>query len=80
MSVLVEFEKGSIGSVHEHEVHTQASYVVSGSFEVEVAGEKQILKAGDSFIAPPKTPHGVVALEAQSTLLDVFTPRRDDFL
>lgn len=80
MTVLVQFDEGSVGAVHEHEAHTQASYVVNGSFEVEVAGEKRRLGAGDSFIAPPNTPHGVVALEQGSSLLDVFTPRRDDFL
>lgn len=80
MSVLVDFRKGAVGSVHDHEVHTQVSYVCSGSFEVEVAGVKKVLKSGDSFIAPPKTAHGVVALEDGSQLLDVFNPRRDDFL
>ena len=80
MSVAVEFQKGAVGKVHDHELHTQVSYVAAGSFEVEVAGEKQVLVKGDSFIAPPKTPHGVVALEEKSLLVDVFTPRRDDFL
>lgn len=80
MSVLVQFDKGAVGAVHEHDIHTQATYVVSGSFEVEVAGEKKLLRAGDAFIAPPRTQHGVVALEPGSALLDVFTPRRDDFL
>lgn len=80
MSVLVEFDRGAVGAVHEHEVHTQASYVVKGSFEVEIAGAKKVLRIGDAFIAPPRTTHGVVALEQGSALLDVFTPRRDDFL
>lgn len=80
MSVLVQFDKGAIGSVHDHEIHTQVSFVAAGSFEVEVAGVKRVLKVGDSFIAPPKTAHGVIALEDKSALVDVFTPRRDDFL
>ena len=80
MSVLVQFDKGAIGSVHEHEIHAQISYVAKGSFEVEVAGEKKILHEGDSFIAPPKTAHGVRALEDKGLLVDVFSPRRDDFL
>lgn len=80
MAVLVEFDLGAIGAVHDHEVHTQVSHVTSGSFEVEVAGVKKLLRTGDSFIAPPRTAHGVRALEQGSRLLDVFTPRRDDFL
>lgn len=80
MSVLVQFEKGAVGAVHLHEVHTQSTFVVSGSFEIEVAGVKRVLRAGDSFMAPPGTPHGVVCLEDKGELLDVFSPRRDDFL
>jgi quercetin dioxygenase-like cupin family protein len=41
---------------------------------------KQVLRVGDAFIAPRLTTHGVVALEAGSTLLDQFSPRREDYL
>jgi hypothetical protein len=51
-----------------------------GAFEVEVNGHKRILKTGDAFIAPHEHTHGVVALEDKSTLLDQFSPRRDDYL
>ena len=37
------------------------------------------LVAGDSFYAPGDVPHGVRAIEA-GTLIDVFTPIRDEFL
>ena len=78
MMVLVQFDKDATGFVHRH-FHTQATYVVSGSFEVHVGGKRQILKAGDCFVAPPQTEHGVCALE-KSSLLDVFTPIREDLL
>jgi quercetin dioxygenase-like cupin family protein len=80
MLVLVQFDCGAVGVVHQHDVHTQISHVLAGSFEVEVGGTKKILRTGDSFIAPPRTPHGVLALEDKSALADVFSPRRDDFL
>ena len=35
---------------------------------------------GDAFIAAHGTEHGVIALEAGSTLLDQFSPRREDYL
>ena len=78
MLILVEFKKGSIGYVHKH-YHTQASYLVSGSFEVNINGEKTIQKAGDAYFLLPNIEHGVVALE-DSTLIDVFTPHREDFV
>ena len=80
MAVLVQFDKGAIGTPHDHDIHDQIAYVVSGSFEVEVAGEKKILRAGDAFVAPHHHMHGVVALEDKSTLLDQFSPCRDDYL
>lgn len=78
MLVKVEFEKGGVGSLHQH-YHTQISHVESGVFEVEIAGEKKVLKAGDAFYIPPNTVHGAVCLEA-GVLIDVFSPMREDFV
>ena len=80
MSVLVQFDKGAIGTPHAHEVHDQIAYCLSGSFEAEVAGVKRLLRAGDAFVAPHGSLHGVVALEQGSTLLDQFSPPREDYL
>jgi len=80
MSVLVQFDKGAVGTPHAHDVHTQIAYVVAGSFEATINGQTQVLRVGDCFLARPNTLHGVVALEAGSALLDQFSPRRDDYL
>lgn len=80
MSVLVQFDKGAIGTPHAHEVHDQIAYVVAGSFEAEIDGVKKVLKVGDAFVAAHGATHGVVALEQGATLLDQFSPRRDDYL
>jgi quercetin dioxygenase-like cupin family protein len=78
MLVKVDFETGAIGKLHNH-YHSQVSHVHSGSFEVEVAGAKKVLNAGDVFIIPTNVIHGVVCLEA-GMLLDVFSPMREDFI
>ena len=80
MSVLVQFDKGAIGTPHAHELHDQIAYVLAGSFEADVAGVKRVLRVGDDFIAAHPHVHGVVALEHGSTLLDQFSPRSDDYL
>ncbi len=80
MSVLVQFDEGAVGTPHAHEVHDQIAFVVSGSFLAEVDGVWRTLRAGDAFIAPHLHTHGVKALEAGSTLLDQFSPPRDDYL
>lgn len=80
MSVLMQFDKGAVGTPHAHDIHDQIAFVVAGAFEVVVNGETRVLRAGDAFIAPHHTRHGVVALEHHSMLLDQFSPRRDDYL
>ncbi|MCX6142364.1 MAG: cupin domain-containing protein [Ignavibacteriales bacterium] len=78
MMVCVKFNKGSIGPVHRHR-HRQVTFVGQGSFEVQIGSEKKTLKSGDCFFVPPEIDHGVVALEV-GTMVDVFTPTREDFL
>lgn len=77
MTVKVMFEQGAIGYTHKHS-HVQTAYISSGKFEVTIAGETKILKAGDGFIAEPNIEHGVVCLEA-GTIIDTFNPIREDF-
>ena len=78
MAVEVHFEKGAVGAVHTHP-HVQISYVLSGKFEANMNGDKRIIEEGDTYYTVPNLPHGVVCLE-DGVLLDIFTPRRDDFL
>lgn len=78
MMVRVDFETDAVGTVHHHP-HRQASYVVSGRFRVTVGDAVRELASGACFLAAANVPHGVVALEA-GTLIDVFTPTREDFL
>lgn len=78
MMVLVKFEKGGIGDLHSH-VHTQSTYIESGSFEVTIAGKTELLVPGDCFLAPPNAIHGVVCIAA-GLLVDVFSPIREDFM
>ena len=78
MLVKVAFEKDAIGTLHHHP-HTQISYVSKGAFEVEIDGEKKLLKAGDVFYAAPGLLHGVVCLE-EGELVDMFSPYREDFV
>ena len=68
MAVEVSFETGSEGAPHTHP-HTQLS----------LEDESVVLKPGDSIVVPSGLVHGTVCLE-KGVLLDVFTPRRDDFL
>ncbi|WND03864.1 cupin domain-containing protein [Temperatibacter marinus] len=78
MLVRAYFDKDGIGAMHNH-FHSQVTYVESGRFAVTIDGEEKILAAGDSFFIPPHEDHGAVCLE-EGTLVDVFSPVREDFL
>jgi len=78
MMVKVAFEKGAVGTLHQHP-HTQISYVESGSFEVEIGGETNVLGTGDAFYVPSNVVHGAICLEA-GVLIDIFSPMREDFI
>ena len=80
MSVLVQFDKGAVGTPHAHDAHDQIAYVLAGRFRCDIGGQTCVLKPGDAFVAPRLTMHGVVALDDGATLLDQFSPRRDDYL
>jgi quercetin dioxygenase-like cupin family protein len=78
MTVENRFQKGAIGVLHHHP-HTQITYVVSGKFEFEIDGVKNIVTAGDTLLKTDGVEHGCVCLE-EGILLDIFTPYREDFV
>ena len=78
MCVENHFQEGAIGAMHHHP-HTQITYVVSGSFEFTIDGEKRIVKAGDALLKRNGIEHGCVCLE-EGILLDIFNPMRKEFV
>lgn len=78
MLVKVHFSKDAIGAMHIH-IHSQATFVLSGVFEITIDKQTKTLKQGDCFIVPQNTMHGAVCIR-EGTLIDVFSPARKDFL
>ena len=78
MCVEVHFETGTVAARHHHR-HEQITYVISGKFEFTVGDKTYIVSAGDSLYKQRDIEHGATCLEA-GTLLDIFTPHREDFL
>ena len=78
MMVNVKFDKGAIGSPHQH-FQTQTTYCAKGRFEFTIGGEKKVIGEGDGIYIPPNVIHGAVCLE-EGNLIDVFSPVREDFL
>ena len=78
MTVAVSFEKGSVGALHSHP-HCQNTYILSGRFRFTVDGKEVEVAEGDTLAFPANSIHGSLCLEA-GTLLDTFTPMREDFI
>lgn len=78
MAVINEFETGAVGDIHSHP-HEQMTYVLSGRFKFTIDGVEKEVAAGDCMHKNPDIVHGCVCLE-KGTLLDIFTPIREDFL
>lgn len=78
MVVKVAFETGGVGALHHH-IHTQASYISKGKFEIVIGEDKMVLSEGDVYFVPSGIIHGAVCLE-KGELIDVFSPLREDFL
>ena len=70
--------EGAEGALHNHP-HIQSTYVEKGRFRFTLGDEQREVGPGDSFVIPSDMVHGCVCLEP-GTLVDCFTPRRDDFL
>lgn len=70
--------KGAEGALHNHP-HVQSTYVQSGRFRFFLGDEVREVGPGDSFVIESEMTHGCVCIEP-GTLVDCFTPRRDDFL
>ena len=68
-----------VTAVHTHE-HEQMTLVERGRVLYIVDGVEQICSSGDVLHFRPHQPHGATMLDEEVVLVDVFTPRRDDFL
>lgn len=78
MAMEARLPAGFQAPAHAHP-HEQVSYVVEGKVRARIGDEWQTISAGDSFYVPSDMEHEVVAVE-KSTLLDVFTPQREEYL
>ena len=68
MAVEVNFAAGAVGPMHNHP-HEQLT----------IGEETRVVSAGDTLYKRPGIMHGCVCLQP-GTLLDTFTPIREDFL
>jgi quercetin dioxygenase-like cupin family protein len=79
MANFVRLEPNTEAPVHWHD-EEQITFVIEGEFEFEVAGEKRVMRRGDSVVIPPNVPHGARTHDATCLEVDVFHPPRRGLL
>jgi quercetin dioxygenase-like cupin family protein len=75
------FEPGARFPQHVHP-QEQFTLVEEGTVELDAAGERSRLLAGDWSVIPPEVEHGITAGEAGASILAIVVPRRsgaDDY-
>jgi len=79
-TLLSEFKlkEGSIVPIHSHP-NEQTGYMVSGRMKFHIEDQEFIAEPGDSWNIPLNVEHGVDVLE-DSTVIEVFSPVREDYL
>ena len=70
--------EGCLVPEHSH-ANEQISMVEQGSLLFVIGGVEQVLSAGQFVRIPPNVPHSVESLE-DSVAVDVFSPRREDWI
>jgi quercetin dioxygenase-like cupin family protein len=79
MANFVRLEPNTEAPVHWHD-EEQITFVIEGEFEFEVAGEKRVMRRGDSVVIPPNVPHGARTHDVTCLEVDVFHPPRRGLL
>jgi len=78
MVARMNYKSGDHVPFHTHP-NEQTGYVVSGSIRMRFGEHNEMLQAGDSYSIPSGREHSVDVLK-DSTVLDFFTPPRQDYL
>ena len=64
--------------VHQHE-NEQLGFVIKGSITITIGGEARELRTGETYAIPPQVPHSAETGPEGATVIDVFSPPREDW-
>ncbi len=79
MVMMLTVEPGIPTPPHSHP-HEQVGYLLEGRGVLFSGGESTEIEAGTSFLIPPNESHNFNAIGKPATIIDVFSPPRQDYL
>lgn len=74
----LEMDAGAEVPLHHHP-HEQGGILLKGKVLLTIGEESRVVEAGALFLIPPNTLHRAVAIDGPATILDVFSPVREDY-
>lgn len=74
----ITLKAGSGVDLHQH-MHEQIGYVVRGQIRMIIGEEERVLSPGDSYSIPGGVPHGGWPVDGDCTVVDIFSPHREDY-
>lgn len=74
----LEMDDGAVVPMHSHP-HEQGGMLLSGTLELTIGDEVRLCQPGSMFLIPPHVMHKAVAVGGKCTVLDVFSPVREDY-
>lgn len=79
-TLMAEFllQAGSQLPEHAHP-YEQTGYLVAGHIRLRIGDDVYDVRPGDAWCIPMNAPHGA-QIVADSTAIEVFAPRRDDYI
>jgi quercetin dioxygenase-like cupin family protein len=75
LASFVRYEPNAVAPLHSH-VEEQLFMVFEGEIELELSGERRVLRPGDAALIPAWVPHSARAVGGPAYQLDVFSPPR----
>ena len=78
MIVWWSMKAGAHAAAHQHP-HEQTFWMISGTMEFRLGGERRTCRAGDLGLIPGGVEHEAWFVE-DTEVIDVFAPPREDFL
>lgn len=74
----LEIDAGAIVPMHHHP-HEQGGIVLEGKVELTIGDSVQAVQKGGMYLIPSNVKHKAVAVGGPATVLDVFSPVREDY-
>ena len=74
----LEMDDGAEVPLHHHP-HEQGGILIRGRLQLTIGDDTRVVDAGSLFLIPPNVPHRAVAIDGPATVLDVFSPVREDY-